>query len=516
MSYFNYQSKRIYYSVTGEGKPAVLLHGDTASSAMFELLKPLYEARFQVILIDFLGNGKSDRVERFPADLWPEEGRQVIALLEHLGGGKVSLIGTSGGAWAAINAALQRPDLVECVVADSFDGRTLAGDFAENLLKERETAKQDEHAVEFYQWCQGDDWETVVDANTAALVQCAREKCPLFVKPIYQLQVPLLLMGTLGDEMTRPDFPAEYEAISRETGAAIHIFPTGFHPAIMSNGEEALEVIDGFLHTSVPCSFMNEETQNRLAESLTAETTSLIPYLPYLLQDFWSLSCEPEKMIDMLHAHSDFGPDSRLLDLACGKGAAAVCLAKEFGCRARGIDLIPEFIDEAKEKAKEYGVGGLCDFAAGDVNEAVDVERDYDLTIWGGAGDLLGSYPKTIEGIAGTVRQGGYILFDDGYIQDENQKLRFHHDFLTKAQWEQVFKDNHLVVLACREPEEDAEPEDYAEDLGNIRRRAEELIAQFPGRKELFLGYVRSQQAEYEDMQDGFADVTWLLQKEEE
>lgn len=247
MSYFMYQSKKIYYTVTGEGKPLVLLHGDSASSAMFELLKPLYEEHFQLILIDFLGNGKSDRVDAFPADIWPEEGRQTAALLEHLNGQKAVLVGTSGGAWAAINAALLRPDLVDRVVADSFDGRTLAADFAESLQAERASAKQEKHAVEFYRWCQGDDWERVVDQNTAALLQCAREKRPLFVKTLTELKVPLLLMGSRGDEMVRPDFPSEYEAISRETGAGIYLFPTGFHPAMASNAEQAAEIIYEFV-----------------------------------------------------------------------------------------------------------------------------------------------------------------------------------------------------------------------------------------------------------------------------
>ena len=42
MSYFHYQSKKIYYREAGFGKPLIMLHGDTASSVMFELLLPLY------------------------------------------------------------------------------------------------------------------------------------------------------------------------------------------------------------------------------------------------------------------------------------------------------------------------------------------------------------------------------------------------------------------------------------------------------------------------------------------
>ena len=66
-------------------------------------------------------------------------------------------------------------DLFHAVVADSFDGRTLNARFADNLLAERNAAKADPQARQFYQWCQGDDWETVVDRDTEALLQCAEE-----------------------------------------------------------------------------------------------------------------------------------------------------------------------------------------------------------------------------------------------------------------------------------------------------------------------------------------------------
>lgn len=247
MSYFYYQSKRIYYKETGNGKPVLLLHGNTASSRMFEPLLTLYKNKFRVILMVFLGHGKSERLEKFPADLWLEESRQVVALLEYLNLRKVNLVGTSGGAWVAVNAALERPDLVEKVVADSFDGRTLGDDFEENLLQERENAKKDEMGVGFYQWCQGEDWESVVDMDTEALIQCARERLPLFTKPLCELQVPLLLLGGAGDEMLRTDFQDEYHAIAAETGASVIVFSTGKHPAILSNAEQAADAIYRFL-----------------------------------------------------------------------------------------------------------------------------------------------------------------------------------------------------------------------------------------------------------------------------
>lgn len=247
MSFFYYHSKRIFFTEAGNGKPVLFLHGNTASSKMFEYLLPLYKDKFHMILIDFIGHGKSERLDKFPPDLWLDEAKQTIALLEYLHLGKVSLVGTSGGAWAAVNAALERPELVEKVVADSFDGRALADDFAAKLIQERTSAKKDKMGSLFYEWCQGEDWEHVVDMDTEAMLRCAVDRLPLFIKPLNELKVPLLLMGSREDEMCRADFQEEYNAISAETGAHIKIFPTGKHPSLLSNAEQAAEVICKFL-----------------------------------------------------------------------------------------------------------------------------------------------------------------------------------------------------------------------------------------------------------------------------
>ena len=49
MSYFKYKHYSCYYEEYGSGNPTVFLHGNTASSKMFELLLPLYQNRIKVI-----------------------------------------------------------------------------------------------------------------------------------------------------------------------------------------------------------------------------------------------------------------------------------------------------------------------------------------------------------------------------------------------------------------------------------------------------------------------------------
>ena len=145
--------------------------------------------------------------------------------------------------------ALERPDLVGKVIADSFDGRTLADDFSINLQRERAFAKSNEFSRQFYEWCQGKDWETVVDLNTQALIEFADSKLPLFQKPLETLEVPVLLMGSLEDDMCRKDLLEEYREMSeRIPESKIYFFEKGGHPAIGTNAENAAKIIIDYIN----------------------------------------------------------------------------------------------------------------------------------------------------------------------------------------------------------------------------------------------------------------------------
>ncbi|WP_027624954.1 alpha/beta fold hydrolase [Clostridium lundense] len=248
MPYFEYKNKNIYYEENGSGRPFLFLHGNASSSKMFESIIKLYSDEYRVITIDFLGHGKSQRLEKFPLELWFDEAMQTIALLDFLSLENVNLLGTSGGAWVAINVALERPDLVKKVVADSFDGRTLASDFAKKLLEGRCYSKQNETVKQFYVFWHGSDWESIVDHDTNCLLKCSKEHIPLFHKDLSELKVPLLLTASKTDDMIRNDFEDEYTSILEKVPyGEKYIFLNGFHPAVISNDMEFAKVIKNFL-----------------------------------------------------------------------------------------------------------------------------------------------------------------------------------------------------------------------------------------------------------------------------
>ena len=252
MSYFLFENKRVYYQECGTGVPLVFLHGNAASSCMFAEIAADYGARFKVILIDFLGHGKSDRLNEFPPDLWFYEAEQVMAFLHEKQYAKVNLIGSSGGALVAINVALEAPDLVTKVVAVSFEGEKPLKSFIENLEEDRAQSKLDDTARLFFTYMHGEDWESVVDHDTNALLRHEKEIGVFFHKPLQLLKAEILLTGSKEDEFicTRaPDFfDIVYGQLIAKIGhGKIHLFPTGGHPALLTNPKDFFKICIEFL-----------------------------------------------------------------------------------------------------------------------------------------------------------------------------------------------------------------------------------------------------------------------------
>ncbi len=252
MSYYNYQSKNIFYKEIGTGKPLILLHGNTASSKMFLNITNQYAEKYKVILIDFLGHGKSDRLDKFPVDLWYEEAQQVIEFISQKKYDDVFLLGSSGGALVAINIALERPELVSKVIADSFEGTNAITAFTANIFNDRDFSKQNEGARMFYQAMHGDDWESVVDNDTNAILEHSKWIGKFFHKPLSTLQADILMTGSNEDEfITSVDsefYKKIYSKMIKEIGHGdFYLFEHGGHPAMLSNQTQFVKETLSFL-----------------------------------------------------------------------------------------------------------------------------------------------------------------------------------------------------------------------------------------------------------------------------
>lgn len=225
-----------------------MLHGNTASSKMFDPILSLLENR-TVIRMDFLGCGQSDRLDKWPTDLWYAWGEQAAALLTALGLTQVDVIGCSGGALAALNLSLEHPQLVNTVAADSFEGLEANASLTEQIMMGRNYAKQQKDFRSLLKAMHGDDWEQVLDADTAAVVRHAKEIGSFFHRSLSQLQPKLMLTGSAEDEMfAQGHYERLFDHISASVkNCCIHIFNSGGHPALLSNISEYLRIYERFV-----------------------------------------------------------------------------------------------------------------------------------------------------------------------------------------------------------------------------------------------------------------------------
>jgi len=102
----------LYYEITGEGHPLVLIHGNTLDVRMWEDQVEAFAANYQVIRYDMRGFGRSalPTAETYaPAD-------DLGALLSFLGLTHAHILGLSRGGVVAIDFALTYPEMTDTLV----------------------------------------------------------------------------------------------------------------------------------------------------------------------------------------------------------------------------------------------------------------------------------------------------------------------------------------------------------------------------------------------------------------
>jgi pimeloyl-ACP methyl ester carboxylesterase len=99
---------RLWYAVFGHGAPVILVHGGLANANYWGLQIPALARRYQVIVLDSRGHGRSTRTDRpITYDLMSSD---VLALMDYLHLGKAALVGWSDGAIIGLDIAIHHPE----------------------------------------------------------------------------------------------------------------------------------------------------------------------------------------------------------------------------------------------------------------------------------------------------------------------------------------------------------------------------------------------------------------------
>jgi pimeloyl-ACP methyl ester carboxylesterase len=105
----------LYWEVSGDGEPVILVHGSWGDHNNWAQVVPALSSSLRVVTYDRRGHSASERptgqgsIDEDVADL--------AGLIEHVFGGPAHVVGNSFGAAISLRLAIQRPDLIRSVTA---------------------------------------------------------------------------------------------------------------------------------------------------------------------------------------------------------------------------------------------------------------------------------------------------------------------------------------------------------------------------------------------------------------
>jgi SAM-dependent methyltransferase len=122
----------------------------------------------------------------------------------------------------------------------------------------------------------------------------------------------------------------------------------------------------------------------------------------------------PEK-VRVLGELLRLGPDTHVLDIACGRGGPALVLASTFGCRITGVEKSPEFAAAAQARAAEAGLAPLVDIVVADAREFPLAPGSWDVALCLGATFIWDGLTGTLAALVPAVAAGGHIAVGEPY-----------------------------------------------------------------------------------------------------
>lgn len=246
MPEFTDQGHRLFYREQGRGEPLLILHGNTASSAVHPGELAHFGQRYRAVALDALGCGQSDRLAVWPVDWWKQYALHARALIAQIGAQRCIVVGTSGGAIAALWLAALAPQAVRAVVADSCVSRLSPARLHEIVSEER--AQRTPGQIAFWQAAHGADWEQVIAADNQLMLALADTGGDMLAGcPLERIACSVLFTASRQDSAL-PDADQQQIDLARSVRAGrVYIHDTGDHPLMWSEPAVFRVIADAFL-----------------------------------------------------------------------------------------------------------------------------------------------------------------------------------------------------------------------------------------------------------------------------
>jgi SAM-dependent methyltransferase len=126
-----------------------------------------------------------------------------------------------------------------------------------------------------------------------------------------------------------------------------------------------------------------------------------------------------EEQLRLLGTVCRIGPDTRILDLACGKAEMLAQWATERGSSGVGVDLSAVFLAAGRDRLAELGVSGQVELVESDAGDYRPEPHAFDIGSCIGATWIGNGVTGTVDMLRPAVRPDGLFLIGEVYWRAE-------------------------------------------------------------------------------------------------
>jgi len=215
-----------------------------------------------------------------------------------------------------------------------------------------------------------------------------------------------------------------------------------------------------------------EEEMIRLLPQLEDKLGLLNPWVRQLPGIFRGLKLKPNQII---------------LDIPCGKGGVSIPLAKNFGVKVIGYDVIEAYVNYATSYAKKKSVGNLCTFKIGDIRDITKHKNISDVLLWIAPPHIWKTAKETIKALRNCVKNNGRILIADAYSYKPTKKYEDYETMNSTNIGYTTFGDKIIKFVDYKDIL-------WEEDYNRARKSAEEALkkTKIANDKQIIKRYIES------------------------
>lgn len=112
-----------------------------------------------------------------------------------------------------------------------------------------------------------------------------------------------------------------------------------------------------------------------------------------------------DALIELCHIDAD----SVVLDVGCGVGVTPCYIARRYGCRVVGVDILERMVERASQRARLEKVADRVEFRVADAQNLPFEDASFDAVITESVTAFPADKPKAVSEYARVTKSGGYV-----------------------------------------------------------------------------------------------------------